>query len=64
MPYLSGSITQGWAIIDVLVGVSLPRRRLLRKHGFAVPPSVHVRVLLDPGAYASGFAPGCSAPST
>jgi hypothetical protein len=57
MPYVTGKLDNGWAVVDVLVGVSRPRRRLLRKHGFAVPESVHVRALIDTGASVSGFAP-------
>lgn len=37
MPILSGPIVPGGAIIDVLVGVSRPRRLLLEKHQFPVP---------------------------
>jgi hypothetical protein len=57
MPLLKGTIEPGGAIIDVLVGVSKPRRRLLEKHGFPVPYPVHVRALIDTGAHMSGFAP-------
>jgi hypothetical protein len=57
MPLINGRITQGWAIVDVLVAVSQPRRQLLVRNGFPIPQHVHVRALLDTGAYASGFAP-------
>jgi|GEM_PF-1003343 len=57
MPYVTGVLIRGWAIIDVLVGVSRPRHRLLQKHHFTVPQPVHVRALLDTGASISGFAP-------
>lgn len=57
MPYVSGSLTGSWAIVDVLIGVSTTRRSLLTKHGFSVPTAVHVRALLDTGASISGFAP-------
>jgi hypothetical protein len=57
MPYLTGRILPGGAIIDVFVGVGKRRESLLLKHGFAVPEPVHVRVLIDTGASVSGFAP-------
>jgi hypothetical protein len=57
MPYVSGSLTRGWAIVDVLVGVSHPRRSLLQRHQFPIPANVHVRALLDTGASISGFSP-------
>ena len=57
MPLLTGPLTPGGAIIDVLVGVSRPRRALLVKHQFRVPAPVHVRALIDTGASVSGFAP-------
>jgi hypothetical protein len=57
MPYLTGPIVPAGAVIDVLVGVSRPRRILLEKHNFAIPQSVHVRALIDTGASVSGFAP-------
>lgn len=57
MPYVSGALSGGWAVVDVLVGVSSTRHALLVKHSFPVPQSVHVRALLDTGASISGFAP-------
>jgi hypothetical protein len=57
MPYLTGTLTREWAIIDVLVAVNTPRRGLLAKHQFPVPAPVHVRALLDTGASMSGFSP-------
>ncbi len=57
MPYVSGSLTGTWAIVDVLVSASSRRQELLAKHGFAVPAPVPVRVLLDTGASISGFSP-------
>lgn len=57
MPSVSGPLTHGWAIVDVVVGVSRSRRELLLKHTFAAPPPVYVRALLDTGASISGFSP-------
>ena len=57
MPLLNGPVVNGWAIIDVLVGASEPRKRLLAKHKMRIPPPVHVRALIDTGASMSGFAP-------
>ena len=56
MPLLTGPLTPGGAIIDVLVGVSRPRLALLLKHQFPVPVPVHVRAVIDTGASVSGFA--------
>jgi hypothetical protein len=57
MPYLSGPIVGGRAIIDVLVGVSRPRRLLLTKHNFPVPAPVPIRALIDTEADISAFSP-------
>jgi hypothetical protein len=57
MPYLSGPVAGGWAVIDVLVGVSRSHHGQLLKHGSPVPAPVHVRALLDTGASLSAFAP-------
>jgi hypothetical protein len=54
---VNGQIESGGAIIDVLVGVSTQRRRLLKKNNRPIPDSVHVRALIDTGANVSGFAP-------
>lgn len=57
MSYVTEQLVGGWAVVDVLVGVSTLRRALLQKHHFSVPEPVHVRALLDTGASISGFAP-------
>jgi hypothetical protein len=57
MPLLTGPLLSAGAVIDVLIGVSRPRRALLVKHQFPVPAPVHVRALIDTGASVSGFAP-------
>lgn len=57
MPCVSGGLTRGWAMVDVCVAVSGPRRELLGRHGFPLPVPVFVRALLDTGASISGFAP-------
>lgn len=57
MPYVSGSLSRGWAVLDVLVGVSVARRGLLVRHNFSVPQPVAVRALIDSDAPVSGFAP-------
>ena len=55
MPIITGPITLGGAVVDVLVGVDDARIRLLRKHGLPVPTSRHVRAMVDTGASLSGF---------
>lgn len=58
MPYLTGPIVPSGAVIDVLVGVSQPRRLLFAKHHFPIPEPVAVRAMIDTGASISGFQPG------
>lgn len=58
MPILAGAITPHGAVIDCLVGVCEQRQKLLTKHGFAVPPPVPVRVLIDTGASVSACSGG------
>lgn len=50
MPSLRGSYSESGAIIDVHIGVSEPRRRLLSKHGGELPPIQRVPFLIDTGA--------------
>lgn len=57
MPIVTGRITPRGAVIDVLVGVSVPRRRVLDRLGLPVPTPRHVRAMIDTGADVSGFAP-------
>jgi hypothetical protein len=57
MPYLTDRIGPRGPVIDVVVGVSQTRRRLLQKHGLPVPAVGYVRALIDTGADISGFAP-------
>ncbi|HVK17558.1 MAG TPA: hypothetical protein VM533_11475 [Fimbriiglobus sp.] len=57
MPYLTNPLTHGWAVIDVLVGVSRLRRQVLQRNSFPVPHPVPVRALIDTGASISGFSP-------
>jgi hypothetical protein len=57
MPRVSGSLINGWALVDVLVSVSHQRRVLLERNNFKAPASVHVRALIDTGATLSGFSP-------
>jgi hypothetical protein len=57
MSYVKGSLVNGWAIVDVLIGASRTHQVVLRKHESVVPQAVHVRALLDTGASISGFSP-------
>jgi hypothetical protein len=56
MSYVTGRIDSNGAVVDVLVDVSRPRRRLLVKHNLPIPHSVHVRAQIDTGSSISGFA--------
>jgi hypothetical protein len=53
VPYLTSSLAADGALIQVLVGVSVPRERALRAAAAAVPPPVRALALLDTGASAS-----------
>lgn len=55
MPYVTSGLRQGWASVDVLIGVSRQRRTLLERNRFPVPAAIHVHALIDTGASISGF---------
>ncbi len=57
MPLITGEITQDGAVIDVLVGVSFNRQRVLVGAGLPVPPKLAVRAMVDTGSFASAFMP-------
>lgn len=57
MPIINGRITKGGAVIDVMVGISQLRRRLLKKQNAPIPEQVYCRAVIDTGASISGFAP-------
>ena len=57
MPYVTGPIGAGGAIVDVLFGVPRTRATLLSRAGFPVPAPVHIRALLDTGASLTGVSP-------
>jgi hypothetical protein len=50
MPQLTLAIAPQGPLIDVLIGVSAPKRTALEKAGLAVPVSVPARMLIDTGA--------------
>lgn len=50
MPHLTGRYGASGAIIDVWVGVSAPRRRLLVSQNKEVPPATRLSLLIDTGA--------------
>ena len=57
MAIVTGSITTDGALIDVLVGVSGARRKLLERKGFTVPKKIAVRAVIDTGSFATAFMP-------
>jgi hypothetical protein len=57
MPIIHGDILTEGPVIDVMVGVSQPRWRLLQENNLPVPKPVTVRALIDTGASISGFSP-------
>jgi predicted aspartyl protease len=57
MPYLTARLTDFGPVINVLIGVTAPRRKLLEKHGLPVPSRVPVQALIDTGASISVVAP-------
>jgi len=51
MPHLTLTTSPGAGpILDVLIGVSEPLRKIMKTQGAAVPKPVSIRVLLDTGA--------------
>lgn len=50
MPHLTLPVTRAGAVLDVLVGVGLPRATALRAAGAQAPAPVSVRALIDTGA--------------
>lgn len=57
MPYLSDRIDDNGPSVEILIGVSEPRRELLRRNGFPVPASILVRGQADTGSAVSGISP-------
>lgn len=50
MPHLTAQFNASGPILDVWIGVSSPRRRLLLAHGLDVPPALRLSQILDTGA--------------
>jgi hypothetical protein len=50
MPHLALQISAGGPLIDVLVGVSVPRQKALHAAKLPIPPPVQIRALIDTGA--------------
>ena len=50
MPHLTAQFNASGPILDVMIGVSEPRRRLLLAHGLDVPPALRLSLILDTGA--------------
>jgi len=59
MPHLTLQISPGGPILDLLVGVSVPRAAALQRAGQPVPQAVRVRGLVDTGASGTCVDPGC-----
>jgi hypothetical protein len=57
MPHLTVRITPDGAILDVKIGVSIPRAEALQKSGQIVPPLRPIRGLIDTGASCSAVDP-------
>jgi len=57
MAIVTGAITPDGALIDVLVGVSSARQKLLERKGFTVPQKIPVRAIIDTGSFATAFMP-------
>src|SRR5579884_2145385 len=54
MPTLSGDITSEGALVEVLLGWSMPDVQTLRRAGRPIPQPLSVRALLDTGAETTG----------
>jgi hypothetical protein len=57
MPYVSGQIVAGGAVVDLLVGVSRMRREALQRVGFPIPARVPIRAVIDTGSSVTGIDP-------
>ncbi len=53
MPMLTGPITPDGSVVNVLIGVSEPRRQTLLRVGFPLPAPSAVRAVLDTGSFAT-----------
>ncbi len=62
MPTLHAQLTPEGAVVDVLIGVSNPRAQALQAAGQAIPPPIHVRLLIDTGASGTCVVSGLLAP--
>jgi hypothetical protein len=58
---LTGRISAAGAIIDIFVGVSAARERVLRRNNFPVPEPIGFKALIDTGADLSGISPSAFA---
>jgi len=50
VPHLTAQFNASGPILDILIGVSDPRRRLLLANGIDVPPAQRLSLILDTGA--------------
>ncbi len=59
MPHVTLQLSPSGPVLDLLVGVSLPRAEALRRAGRHAPPPVSVRGLIDTGASGTCVDPAC-----
>lgn len=57
MPYITAQIIEAGPVVELLVGITAPRRDLLTKHGMSVPPRLPVKALIDTGSAVTALAP-------
>jgi hypothetical protein len=57
MSIVTGKITAGGAVVDVLVGVSKNREAVLKSAGFPVPAKIALRAEIDTGSAVTGLIP-------
>jgi hypothetical protein len=57
MPHISLTISPGGPLLDLAIGVSVPRAEALTKAGQPVPPPIKIRGLIDTGASCTGIDP-------
>ena len=50
MPHLTQQISIGGPVVEVVIGVSLPRRKVLEAQKIKVPLPIQIRALVDTGA--------------
>lgn len=55
MPYVTRSLNESGAVVELMIGVTEARREILAKNGLPIPGRVRVFAQIDPGSSLSGI---------